>query len=90
LFTVHGPIERDDLPGLSLRVCSLFSGRSGDVVVCDVDGVCPDAVTIEALLRLRLVALRSRCSVRLRNASDDLMGFVGFLGLGDVLTREEF
>jgi hypothetical protein len=92
-FTVWGPIARSDLPGLSERVCRLFQGpliseAGGAVVVCDAAGVPADAVTVEALARLRLVALRHHSTVRLCRASDELLQLVAFLGLGDVLTAE--
>ncbi len=87
-FVVRGPIARDDLSGLSERVCGLFGGL-GDhppaVVHCEVSSVTPDAVTIEALARLKLVAQRAGCMVRLCHASDELMALVAFLGLSDVL-----
>jgi ABC-type transporter Mla MlaB component len=87
-IVVRGPIARDDLPGLSERVCALFAGLgedAGAVVHCEVSSVAPDAVTIEALARLTLVARRAGCTVRLCHASDELMALVAFLGLCDVL-----
>jgi hypothetical protein len=101
-FVVRGPIARDDLAGLSERVCALFGGLTGSaaqqnstaqrddiapqVVHCEVSTVAPDAVTIEALARLKLVAQRAGCTVRLCHASDELIALVAFLGLSDVLT----
>ena len=90
-FVVRGPISRDDLPGLSDRVCALFGSLGEDaglVVHCEVSSVAPDAVTIEALARLKLVAQRAGCTVRLRHASEELISLVAFLGLGDVLVAE--
>ena len=84
-FAVWGPITRDDLPGLCDRVCALFTSSTADVALCDVQGVEPDAVTVEALARLQLAARRTGCRVRLRNASDDLLELVAFMGLTDVL-----
>jgi hypothetical protein len=55
------------------------------VAFCDVSGVPADAVTVDALARLQLAARRSRCRVRLRNASDELLALVSFMGLADVL-----
>ena len=84
-FTIYGPIARTDLPGLCDRVCELLhrSGR-GVVVDCQVDGVEPDAVTVDALCRLQVAARRLGCRVRLRGASDDLRELVAFMGLTDV------
>ena len=87
-FTIHGPIARADLPGLCDRVCTLLSERAADVAVCDVRGVEPDAVTVDALARLQLGAGRNACQVRLRGASDELRALVAFMGLADVLVEE--
>ena len=55
------------------------------VIFCDVHGVSPDAVTVDALARLQLAARRHQCKVRLRGASDELCELVAFMGLSDVL-----
>ena len=87
MFAIRGPITRDDLPGLCDRVCELLRDRSG-LVDCDVRGVEPDAVTVDALARLQLAANRSGCRVVLRRASDDLLALVAFMRLADVLGEE--
>ena len=84
-FTVHGPIARADLPGLCGRVCALFDHARPEVAVCDVSGVEPDAVTVDALARLQLAAKRHGCQVRLRHATNELLDLVTFMGLEDVL-----
>jgi ABC-type transporter Mla MlaB component len=84
-FAVRGPIERSDLPGLCDRVCALFARAAPDVAFCDVSDVPADAVTVDALARLQLAASRSGCTVRLRNASPQLLSLVEFMGLEDVL-----
>ncbi len=84
-FAVWGPIAHDDLPGLCARVCVLLGRSHADVALCDVSGVDPDAVTVDALARLQLAAQRTGCQVRLRNASDELLELVAFMGLSDVL-----
>jgi ABC-type transporter Mla MlaB component len=84
-FTIHGPIARTDLPGLCDRVCRLLATSAPDVAHCDVRGVEPDAVTVDALARLQLAARRRHCQVRLRNASPELLALVAFMGLEDVL-----
>jgi ABC-type transporter Mla MlaB component len=55
--------------------------------VCDVSGVEPDAVVVDALARLQLGARRTGCRVRLRNASPELLDLVAFMGLQDVLAE---
>ncbi len=86
-FAVEGPIARADLPGLCERVCALLEASDAAVAYCDVRGVEPDAVTVDALARLQLAARRYRCRVRLRGASDDLRRLVDFMGLAEVLVE---
>jgi ABC-type transporter Mla MlaB component len=85
-FSVWGPIERADLPGLSDRVCGVLAGsRQASAVFCDVAGVPSDAITVEALARLQLAAKRNGCRIRLRNAPPELLDLVALMGLSDVL-----
>ena len=84
-FAVHGPIARSDLPGLCDRVGGLLERSDAAVALCDVSGVEPDAVTVDALARLQLAARRHGCQVRLRSASSELLELLAFMGLGDVL-----
>jgi ABC-type transporter Mla MlaB component len=84
-FAIWGPIERDDLPGLSARVCGLLARSGASVALCDVTGVAADAVTVDALARLQLAARRYRCRIRLRGASGELVELIAFMGLSDVL-----
>ena len=86
-FAIWGPIGREDLPGLCDRVCALLAETDADVALCDVRGVDADAVTVDALARLQLGARRHGCTVRLRNASDELRALVRFMGLTAVLTE---
>ena len=85
-FAIWGPILRDDLPGLTSRVCGLLRGSGATTALCDVTGVEPDAVTVDALARLQVAAGRLGCTVRLRNASAGLRELVALMGLCDVLT----
>ena len=84
-FAIRGPIARADLPGLTERVCKLFERSGAGVARCDVCGIEPDAVTVDALARLQLGAQRHGCQVRLCNASPELLELVAFMGLKDVL-----
>lgn len=84
-FSVWGPIAREDLPGLSDRVCRILASSGAGVALCDVRDVEPDAVTVDALARLQVAARRTGCAVRLTNASDELLELVAFMGLTDVL-----
>jgi ABC-type transporter Mla MlaB component len=84
-FAIAGPISRVDLPGLCDRVCALLETSGAAAALCDVRGVDPDAVTVDALARLQLAARRHACQVRLRGASDELLELVAFMGLSEVL-----
>jgi ABC-type transporter Mla MlaB component len=84
-FAVWGPIGRDDLPGLCARVCAHLGSSGADVALCDVSGVAPDAVTVDALAQLQLGARRHGCVVRLENASAELRALVELMGLTAVL-----
>ena len=84
-FAIGGPIARADLPALCAQVCALLERSRAGIAFCDVSGVEPDAVTIDALARLQLAARRHGCQVRLRHASAELRELVGFMGLRDVL-----
>ncbi|MDQ4029932.1 MAG: STAS domain-containing protein [Actinomycetota bacterium] len=84
-FAIGGPIARTDLPGLCDRVCVLLERSGAETALCDVGGIEPDAVTVDALARLQLAARRHGCQVRLRDASSALLDLVAFMGLRDVL-----
>jgi ABC-type transporter Mla MlaB component len=84
-FAIGGPIACHDLPGLCRRVCASLEESGAAIAFCDVAGVEPDAVTVDALARLQLAARRHGCQVRLRNPSSSLRELVAFMGLDDVL-----
>ncbi len=84
-FAIWGPIARSDLPGLTERVCALLRGSGAALALCDVNGVDPDAVTVDALARLQLAASRLGCRVVLRNASPALSELVDLMGLQNVI-----
>lgn len=84
-FAIRGPLAPTDLPGLCARVCSLLEQSGSSIAFCDVGGVHPDAVAVDALARLQLAAHRRGCQVRLRGASDELRDLVAYMGLRDVL-----
>ena len=84
-FAVHGPIVREDLPGLCDRVCRLLAENAAAEILCDVRSVAPDAVTVDALARLQLAAHRNGRKVRLQNVSPELLELVEFMALDDVL-----
>jgi hypothetical protein len=83
-LTIRGPITRNDLPGLCDRVCALLGTTPAPVVACQVDGVEPSAVTVDALCRLQVAARRRQCRIELRGASPELLELVAFMGLENV------
>lgn len=85
-FSISGPIARGDLPGLCKRVGATLGG-TGSIARCDVAGVEPDAVCVDALARLQLAATRRGCRVVLCNASPDLLDLVELMGLSNVLVE---
>jgi len=84
-FAIRGPIARADLPGLCDRVCALLQRARPEIAYCEVGGIDPDAVTVDALARLQLAGKRRACQIRLRGASDELRALVAFMGLADVI-----
>src|SRR5438128_12664858 len=84
-FVINGPIARADLPGLYQRVCGLLAGSEAAGAFCEVQRVNADAVTVDVLARLQLVARRHGCQVRVRGAADGVRELMGARGLGAVL-----
>ena len=84
-FAIRGPIAPADLQGLCGRVCALLEGSGGGEVLCDVRGVGPDTVTVDALARLELAARRRSCRVRLRGTSEELLELIELMGLSEVI-----
>jgi ABC-type transporter Mla MlaB component len=86
-FAIRGPIARADLRGLCDRVCALLGESGARLVLCDVREVQADAVTVDALARLQLAAMRRGCRVCLCNCSSELREIVSFMGLENVFTE---
>jgi ABC-type transporter Mla MlaB component len=85
-FVIRAPLTRDDLPGLSARVCRLLADEDPVIAFCNVGGFDEvDVVTVDALARLQLAARRHGCEIRLRAASARLCELVRLMGLEDVL-----
>jgi ABC-type transporter Mla MlaB component len=83
-FALRGPLRPADLPGLRARICGLI--RPGiTTALFDVSQARADAVTVDALAQLQLVAGRRGCQVRLRGCSPELRDLVAFMGLANVL-----
>jgi ABC-type transporter Mla MlaB component len=84
-LAIWGPLAREDLPGLSVRVCAELARRPAGDVACGVAGLAADAVAVEALARLQLAARRRGQRVVLGGASADLRALVELMGLTDVI-----
>lgn len=86
VVVLEGPIDRADVPELCDRVHTLLEGSDADLVICDVRAlVDPDAVTVDALCRLQLIAGRLGRRVRFRDACGELRDLLVVMGLDDVL-----
>lgn len=83
---IRGPLTRTDLAGLTTRLCEAIEASGAVIVVCDVDGAGADAVTVDALAHLQLIARRHGGELRLGRASADLRELIALLGLDDVLS----
>ena len=82
---IRAPLRREDLPGLFARTCELLTTERPEVVLCDVTGIEPDAVSVDALARLQLAARRTGCRVEFEGASPRLRSLVDFMGLTAVI-----
>ena len=64
----------------------MFLVRPLPPIDCDVSALTEaDALALEVLARLQLEARRLGTSIRLRNASTELVGLIALAGLTDVL-----
>jgi ABC-type transporter Mla MlaB component len=84
ILVIGGPVAADDVPRLCERLRALLRTSDVDVVLCDAAALAADAVTIEALARLQLTAVRLGRRIRLLRTSDDLHRLLEFAGLDDV------
>jgi ABC-type transporter Mla MlaB component len=84
-IALHGPLRRSDLPGLAERVARLIERCRPDVAVCELAGVAPDAVALDAIARLRVTAARGGCELRLRDPSRELRELLALSGLAELL-----
>jgi hypothetical protein len=90
VWAVGPSIRRVDIPRLCGQLLALLQVSDAAVVVCDVGAVTdPDAVTVEALARLQLTALRRGRRIHLDGACDRLWDLLALTGLRDVLAPRE-
>jgi STAS domain len=88
VWVIDPAIRRADIPILCARLADILTryGHEGAVIFCDVSGITePTAVTVDALARLRLTALRLGADIRVRGAHVRLRQLLVFAGLGEVI-----
>ena len=84
-----GAIDRARIPALCDRLDAVLECSDADLVLCDVGAVVhPDAVTIDAMARMHLTALRLGRRIRFHQACGELLDLLAFVGLSDVLPVE--
>lgn len=81
VVALDGPIARAELSRLSARVCAQLDEPAHGDVECDVSRAAPDAVTVDALARLGLLARRHDRRLHVRGASPQLLELIDFMGL---------
>jgi ABC-type transporter Mla MlaB component len=81
VFAIDEPITRANIPHLCEALRALVAGSGAAIVSCDVQALRPDAVTVEALARLQLTAVRLGSRVRLVHVSRELRELIDFMGL---------
>jgi ABC-type transporter Mla MlaB component len=87
-LTIHAPLARSDLPGLIERARALLEHVELGVLRCDLSDVAADAVALDALARLALLAKREGCTLQLCAISPQLRALVMLAGLAPVLLCE--
>ena len=84
-FAVGATLTRADITALCGDLAEVLRGRDRGVVVCDVTGVRPDVIALEALARLSLTARRHGWRLVVSGGSADLLELADLLGLTDAL-----
>ena len=85
VVAMGGSFVRGDLETLCDRMCAILADNEAERIICDVGEVDPDAVAVDALARLQLLARRAGHEVRLRHVCARLGELVELAGLSDVL-----
>ena len=84
-FVVMGPLSLTDLARLCGDFAQLIETTGATSAVCDVGYADPDAVIVDALAQIRLLARERGCTVEIRGASKQLRELVAFMGLQGIL-----
>ena len=87
-FAVAGPIARADIPALCGRVAMLLETSGADIALCDVTELPANAAAVDAVARIQLAARRMGRRLVLREAADDLLDLLAFVGVAGALGIE--
>ncbi|HEY7259453.1 MAG TPA: hypothetical protein VH459_10300 [Gaiellales bacterium] len=87
-FAFAGPIARTDVPVLCGQVAALLQSSDAEVVVCNVARLEADAVAVDTLARLQVAVRRTGRRLVLREATDDLLDLLAFVGVAGALGIE--
>ena len=86
-FVIDGAIEHSDLADLERRMRACLETLDSGVVDCDVERLARvDAVAVDVLARLQVLARRDGRRIRLVSASPELRALLGCMGLTDALS----
>ena len=87
VIALVGRVSKPDVERLCDRARELLLTDT-QVLICDADGLVePDAVSVDVIARLQLVARRAGRELRLRNACAELQELLDLAGLTDVIRR---
>jgi hypothetical protein len=87
MLVIERPIADGDVALLCARLRRLAGedgGGGGREFTCDARVLAPDAVSVNALMRLQYTARRLGCSLRVMHASPELALLLAFCGLAEV------
>ena len=85
-LVITGPLTREEIPDLCRRALCLLREEGAGTLVCDVGALAAcDAVVVDALARLKLLARRQGSEMRVRGVSDQLSELIDLAGLSEVL-----
>lgn len=83
---ISGQIERSDAQRLAEDIRELLASQPTNTLICDLAGITrSDAVVVDAVCRIRVVALRHRCQVVLQDTPPELQELLYLTGLTNVL-----
>jgi anti-anti-sigma regulatory factor len=89
VLLVAGRVAAADVPNMCERVRVVLEKCGAASVVCDVGAVVdPDAVMVDAIVRLQLTTRRLGRRFRLHRASPALRHLLEFMGLSDVVSLD--